>query len=262
MPIAAQRGPRLFAFVGIVVRRLGQAAHEALDNRDVLPDRARREAELPDFLRGQTGAQLRVLHAGAVFAETLRRLECGRRNGAKHSSTRRDGDAKGTKSRQHGRDRALRSLERILHELADPLAERSDGFGLLPQRFFGFLGRLDRESFARDLLLHGDHLFVGSGDRVDGLRLAVVSLQKLIPLRDQPVHAALAVGLGLFFERGNQPLDAGSGLIRNPDDLAVRRFRFLLEAVEPGVGLVHYRSDLILGFEDYAFCLVCHFTLP
>lgn len=33
------------------------------------------------------------------------------------------------------------------------------------------------------------------------------------------------------------------------------------EAVQPGVGLVHYRADLILGFEDYAFCLVCHFTL-
>jgi hypothetical protein len=45
-----------------------------------------------------------------------------------------------------------------------------------PQRFFGFLGRLDRDSFARGLLLHGDHLFVGSGDRVNGLRLAVVSL--------------------------------------------------------------------------------------
>ena len=78
----AQGGPRLFAFPGIVVGCLGQTAHQALDNRDVLPDRARREAELPDFLRGQTGAQLRVLHAGAVFAETLRRLECGRRNGA------------------------------------------------------------------------------------------------------------------------------------------------------------------------------------
>ena len=137
-----------------------------------------------------------------------------------------------------------------------------DGFGLLPQRFFGFLGRLDRESFARGLLLHGDHLFVGSGDRVDGLRLAVVSLEKLVPLGDQPVHAALAVGLGLLFEGGDEPLDAGPRLIRNPDDLAVRRFRFLLEAVEAGVGLVHYRGDLVLGFEDYAFCLVCHFTLP
>ena len=78
----AQGGPRLFAFPGIVVGSLGQTAHQALDNRDVLPDRARREAELPDFLRGQAGAQFRVLHAGAVFAETLRRLECGRRNGA------------------------------------------------------------------------------------------------------------------------------------------------------------------------------------
>ena len=54
----------------------------------------------------------------------------------------------------------------------------------------------------------------------------------------------------------------GPGLIRNPDDLAVRRFRFLLEAVEGGVGLVRYRGDLVLGFENYAFRLVCHFTLP
>ena len=89
---------------------------------------------------------------------------------------------KGTKSRKHGRDCALRSLERIFHELADAFAERGNGFGLLPQRLFGFLGCLDRESFARGLLLHGDHLFVGSGDRVDGLRLAVVPLQQLIPL--------------------------------------------------------------------------------
>ena len=44
--------------------------------------------------------------------------------------------------------------------------------------------------------------------------------------------------------------------------LAVRRLRLFLEAVQPGVGLVHYRTDLILGFEDYAFRLVCHFTLP
>ena len=254
----AQGGPRLFAFPGIVVGCLGQTAHQALDNRDVLPDRARREAELPDFLRGQPGAQFRVLHAGAVFAETLRRLECGRRNGAKHRSAGSDRDAKGTKSRKHGRERALRPLERILHELADPVAERSDGFGLLPQCFFGFLRRLDRESFARGLLLHGDHLFVGSGDRVDGLRLAVVSLEKLVPLGDQPVHAALAVGLGLLFEGGDEPLDRGPGLIRNPDDLAVRRFRFLLEAVEGGVGLVRYRGDLVLGFENYAFRLVCH----
>jgi len=141
MPIP-RSGPRLFAFPGIVVGCLGQTAHQALDNRDVLPDRARREAELPDFLRGQTGAQLRVLHAGAVFAETLRRLECGRRNGAQYSSASRDSNAKGTKSRQHGRESALRPLERILHELADPVAERCDGFGLLPQRFFGFLAAL------------------------------------------------------------------------------------------------------------------------
>ena len=137
-----------------------------------------------------------------------------------------------------------------------------DGFGLLLQCFLGFLGRLDCECFARDLFLRGDHLFVGPGDRVDGLRLAVVPLQKLIPLRDQAVHTALAVGLGLLFQGGDEPLDAGPGLIRDPDDLAVRRFRFLLEAVEAGVGLVHYRADLILGFEDYALCLVCHFKLP
>ena len=174
----------------------------------------------------------------------------------------RDRDTEGTKSRKHGRDRALRSLERILHELADALAEPFDGFRLLLQGLFGFLGCLERERFARGLLLHRDHLLVGFGDRVDGLRLAVVSLQELIPLGDQPVHAALAVGLGLLFERRNEPLDAGPGLIRNPDDLAVRRFRFLLEAVQAGVGLVHYRADLILGFEDYALCLVCHFTLP
>ena len=42
----------------------------------------------------------------------------------------------------------------------------------------------------------------------------------------------------------------------------MRRFGFLLEAVQAGVGLVHYWGDLVLGFEDYALCLVCHFTLP
>src|ERR1039458_6648254 len=34
--------------------------------------------------------------------------------------------------------------------------------------------------------------------------------------------------------------------------------RVILEAVEGGVGLVRYRGDLVLGFEDYAFRLVCH----
>jgi hypothetical protein len=66
----------------------------------------------------------------------------------------------------------------------------------------------------------------------------------------------------LFFQGGNQALDAGSRLVRNPDHLAMRRFRFLLEAVQPGVGLVRYRGDVVLGFEDYALYLVCHFTLP
>src|ERR1019366_3081608 len=254
----AQGGPRLFAFPGIVVGCLRQTAHQALDNRNVLPDRARREAELPNLFRGQTGTQLRVLHAGAIFPQALRGLECGRCNGAKYRSAGSDSDAKGTKGGKHGREGILRSLERILHELADPVAERSDGFGLLSQCLFGFLRRLNRESFARGLLLHGDHLFVRSGDRVDGLRLAVISLEKLVPLRDQAVHAAFAVGLGLLFKGGDEPLDTGSRLIRYPDDLAVRRFRFLLEAVEGGVGLVRYRGDLVLGFENYAFRLVCH----
>jgi hypothetical protein len=226
------------------------------------PTAQRREAELSDFLRGQAGAQLRVLHTGAILAETLRRLKCGRRNGAKHRSAGGDRDTEGTKSRKHRRDRALRSLERILHELADAIAERGDGFGLFPQCLFGFLRRLNRESFARGLLLHGDHLFVGSGDRVDRLRLVVVSLEKLVPLGNQPVHARLAIRLGLFFQGGNQALDAGSRLVRNPDDLAVRRLGLLLEAVEASVGLVHYRGDQVLGFKDYAFRLVCHFTLP
>ena len=169
---------------------------------------------------------------------------------------------KGPRAVEHGRDRALRSLERILHELADALAEPFDGFRLLLEGLFGFLGCLERERFARSLLLHRDHLLVGFGDRVDGLRLAVVSLQELIPLRDQPVHAALAIRLGLLFERRNQPLDTGPGLIRNPDHLPVRRFCLLLEAIQAGVGLVHNWADLILGFEDYALCLVCHITLP
>ena len=226
------------------------------------PTAQRREAELSDFLRGQAGAQLRVLHTGAILAETLCSLKCGRRNGAKHRSAGGDRDTEGTKSRKHRRDRALRSLERILHELADTLAEPLDGLGLLQQRLFGFLGCLDRERFAGGLLLHRDHLLVGLGDRVDGLRLAVVSLQQLIALRDQPFHAALAIRFGLLFQGSDQTLDTGSGLIRNPDHLAVRRFCLLLEPIQAGVGLVHNRGDLILGFEDYAFCLVCHFTLP
>jgi hypothetical protein len=124
------------------------------------------------------------VRSSASFAEALRRLECGHGNGAEDGRAGRDRDTEGAKSREHGREGALRSLERIFHELADAFAERGNGFGLLPQRFFGFLGPFDRESLARGLLLHGDHLFVGSGDRVDGLWLAVVPLQQLIPLSD------------------------------------------------------------------------------
>jgi hypothetical protein len=100
---SAHRRPRFFTFVGVVVRRLGQTAHEALDNRDVLPYRSRREAELPDFLRGQTGAQFGVLDAGAVLAEALRGLECSRSNAAKDRSASRDGHTERTKSGKHGR---------------------------------------------------------------------------------------------------------------------------------------------------------------
>ena len=114
-----------------------------------------------------------------------------------------------------------------------------------------------------DLLLLGDHLFVGFGDRVDGLRLAAVSLEKLVTLTDQLVHAALAVGLGLLFERGDQTLDAGSRLIRNADHLAVGRLGLFLETVERGVGPPNrFEYRRLFGFEDYALCLVCHFTLP
>ena len=84
----------------------------------------------------------------------------------------------------------------------------------------------------------------------------------MIPLGDQPFHAGLAVSLGLLFEGGNQALDAGSRLVRNPDHLAVRRFGFLLEAVQAGVGLVHYWRDLVFGFEDYGVLLGLPFTLP
>jgi hypothetical protein len=51
-------------------------------------------------------------------------LESGYRNGAEDGRARRDRNAEWTKSRKHGRDRALRALERIFHELADALAER------------------------------------------------------------------------------------------------------------------------------------------
>jgi len=84
----------------------------------------------------------------------------------------------------------------------------------------------------------------------------------LIPLADQPVDTALAVDFGLLFERCDEPLDRGSRLVRDADDLAVRRFRFLLEAVQPGVGLADDWGDLVLGFENDAFRLIRQLTLP
>ena len=92
---------------------------------------------------------------------------------------------------------------------------------------------------------------------------AVVPLEKLVTLRDELVHAALAVGFGLLFEGGNEPLDAGPGLIRNADHLAVGGLGLLLEAVERGVGPAdRFEYRRFFGLEDYALCLVCHFTLP
>jgi hypothetical protein len=84
----------------------------------------------------------------------------------------------------------------------------------------------------------------------------------LIPLADQPLGTTLAVDLGLLFERCDEPLDRRSRLVGDADDLAVRRFRFLLEAVQARVGLADDRGDLVLGFENYAFRLIRHFTLP
>lgn len=126
-----------------------------------------------------------------------------------------------------------------------------------------FAASNDSQSFARGLFFRGDHFLVGTGDCIDGLRLAAVSLEKLIPLGDQPVHAALAVGLGLLFEGGDEPLQAGPCLVRNPDYLAVGSFGLLLEAIKRGVGSADgFEDRRFLGFEDYAFCLVCHFKLP
>jgi hypothetical protein len=183
-----------------IARKVARAFSPSLELSFAAWDSPRRKAELAHFFRGQAGAQFRVFHPRAIFAETLRGLECGHRNRAENGRASGDRDTKRAKGRKHGRDRAPSSLERILHELGDALPKPSDGFGLLLDGFFGVLSRFDRESFARGLLLHGDHLFVRPSDRVDGLWLTVVSLQELIPLGDQPVHAALAVGLGLLFE--------------------------------------------------------------
>ena len=261
-PHPAQGGPRLFAFLGVVVRCLGETAHQPLDNRDVLSHRLGREAELPDFFRGQARAQLRVLHLRAVRTETLGRLECRNTKADQCGRARHHPHSERPKRGKEGADGALRSLHRILDELADALSERPDGFGLLPESFLSFLGRLGSDRFARGLFLQGDHLLVGFRDRIDGRRLPAVALQQLIPLHDQPVHTALAVGFGLLFERGDEPLDRGPGLVGDTDDLAVRRFRFLFEAVEAGVGLVDDRADLVLSFENYSFRLVAHVTLP
>ena len=88
-------------------------------------------------------------------------------------------------------------------------------------------------------------------------------VDKLISQRDQLLHTTLAVCLGMLFEGGDESLDAGSRLIRNADHLAVGRLGLFLETVERGIGAsdrFEYRS--LLGFEDYALCLICHFTLP
>ena len=85
----------------------------------------------------------------------------------------------------------------------------------------------------------------------------------MIPLRYQAIHAALAVGFSLLFKGGDEPLNARARLIRNPDDLGVGGFGLLLEAVERGVGPAdRFENRRFLGFEDYAFRLICHFTLP
>jgi hypothetical protein len=65
---STQGGPRLFAFSGIVIGCLGQSAHQALDNRNVLPDRARREAELSDLF----GTGVRTLLVAAGEQEDIR----------------------------------------------------------------------------------------------------------------------------------------------------------------------------------------------
>ena len=113
------------------------------------------------------------------------------------------------------------------------------------------------------MLLGSDHFVVGPGDRVDGLRLPAVALQQLIPLRNQSLHTGLAISLGLLFKRCDQALDAGARLIRNSDHLQIGGLGLLLEAFERGVGLAdRVEHRLLLGFEDYSFRLIGHFTLP
>jgi len=94
IPIPRSGCPRLLAFLGVVVGRLREAAHETLDNRDVLPNRARREANCPTSFATKPVRQLRVFSARAVLAEALRRLERRECNGAEDGSASRDRDTK------------------------------------------------------------------------------------------------------------------------------------------------------------------------
>ena len=250
-----QGGPRLFALPGILIRGLREAAHQALHDRDVLAHGLRGKPELPDLLGGQAGAQLGVLHPRAIFPQALGRLKRRNTEASQCGRARHDAHAERPHRGKQGADGAFRPLNGILDELANAISEGLDGLGLFFQRLLNFLGG---SGFARRLLFDGDHLFVGARDRIDGRRLFGVSLEALVPLRDEPLDAALAVSFGLLFERGDEPLDRGPGLVGDADDLAVRRFRFLFEAVETGVGLVDNGSYRVFGFEDYAFRLIAH----
>ena len=120
---ALQGGPRLFSFPRILVRRLGEAAHQPLHDRDVLADGLRGEAELPDLLGGQAGAQLRVLHPRAIFAQALGRLKCRNTEASQCGRARHDAHAERPHAGKQGANGAFRPLNGILDELANAISE-------------------------------------------------------------------------------------------------------------------------------------------
>ena len=149
-----QGGAGLLAFFRGIVGGLRQSAHHALEDRDVLVrPRARqsRTARLPwrsSPVRSSTSL-MRTPYSPRLLAASNPASAMLPRTAAPAG----DRSAPRSHGGEQAADRALRALQRVLDELLDLLAE---AFEL---------------RFRIDLLLLRDHLLVGLGDRVDGLRL-------------------------------------------------------------------------------------------
>ena len=245
-----QPAARLLGRLAVVLHRLGEPAHHAVQHAHILAGRLGGERELPDFLRGHAGAQFHILNLDAVLAQALGGFPSGggdrsNRGGAEpcRHADRPEG------FREAGRG-FPRRVERVANETLDVAAHRLKAAA-------GFAA------------LNVDHLRVRGGDAVDHALFVAELLDEPIPVSNEAVHARLAVRGSLLFDGGGKALHGRPGTVVHFEQHVGHAFqrllhpvagadRVLLPSINSRVGLLDGRKDCA-GIEIEGDGFLVHF---